>query len=148
MNRRQHEQDEVHAFSCSLHFGSVYHYLFCGIDYEQNRKGEFYFNMMYHMVEDAIRQGKSTACVGQNADECKHQKLGTHQVPRVFYIKGANWLSRTSLNLFGKLLFPERTLVYPRCEISTDAESESRDALQNRPEESDVLDPAGASASR
>ncbi len=105
-------EDKVRGFAFSLCFGSTYHYLFCGIDYEANRKGEIYFNLMHRMVEDAIRRNKTFALVGQNADECKHQKLSTHQESRYFFIKGTRFSTRMMLKLFSKILFPARPLTY------------------------------------
>ncbi|MEX0724631.1 MAG: GNAT family N-acetyltransferase [Planctomycetaceae bacterium] len=108
------EDDRVQSFACSLHFGECYQYLYLGLNYEANARGEIYFNMMFRMVEDAIRRRKRIILVGQNSDECKHQKLETFQVPRSCYIKGVDGVSRWALRIFFHLLFPPRPLVYPR----------------------------------
>ncbi|MFN0197884.1 MAG: GNAT family N-acetyltransferase [Planctomycetaceae bacterium] len=105
-------QDKVYGFSASLLFGSTYQYMYCGIDYEANPKADIYFNLMNRMVEDAIRQKKTFALVGQNADECKRQKLGTHQESRHFFIKGTRFSTRLILKYFSNILFPARPLSY------------------------------------
>ena len=106
--------DSVRAFGCNLFAGDCYQALVCGIDYDLDRESELYFNILFRLVEDAFKQQKRTLLVGQNADVCKHWKLGTHQIPLSGYIKGTNWLMRKELGLFRSLLFPRRNIEFPK----------------------------------
>src|SRR4029078_7235393 len=86
------EGETVRGFSLSLFSGLEYHPLFLGVDYDRNRDYDLYFNLMYQALANAMQQRAALVLLGQNADQCKTIKLGTHQTPRHFYIKGVGFV--------------------------------------------------------
>ncbi|MAG92667.1 MAG: hypothetical protein CMJ48_02795, partial [Planctomycetaceae bacterium] len=80
----------VVAFSVCVVGGATYHGLYAGIDHELNSVYDLYFNMFYHVVDHALKQGVTTLALGQTADTFKRHKLACNQVPLYSYVKGAN----------------------------------------------------------
>lgn len=103
-----YHEDRVVAFAASLFTSATYHQMFVGYDTQLNSTCDLYFNLFFHAIDRAYRQNVSEIHVGQSADEFKRQKLGCHQRPLYFYIKGIDWLTRVVVERFGKSLFPPR----------------------------------------
>ncbi|HTI51199.1 MAG TPA: GNAT family N-acetyltransferase [Planctomycetaceae bacterium] len=103
-----YDQDRVVAFAVSLFTPAVYHQMFVGYDAALNPEYDVYFNLFFHAIDRAYRQNVGVIHVGQSADEFKHQKLGCHQRPLYFYIKGIDWTTRHVLERFGRSMFPPR----------------------------------------
>ncbi|MFN0051440.1 MAG: GNAT family N-acetyltransferase [Planctomycetales bacterium] len=100
--------ERIVAFAVSLFTPAVYHQMFVGYDASLNAEHDLYFNLFFHAMDRAYRQNCGVIHVGQSADEFKHQKLGCHQRPLCFYIKGTDWLGRQILGRFGNAIFPPR----------------------------------------
>lgn len=119
-----YDNDRVVAFAVSLFTSVVYHQMFVGYDAKLNPECDLYFNLFFQAIDRAYRQNVSVIHVGQSADEFKHQKLGCHQRPLYFYIKGVDWATRKLLDRFSRSMFPPRFLspAVPDGEGSRDAE--------------------------
>lgn len=103
-----YDDDRVVAFAVSLFTSVVYHQMFVGYDAALNPASDLYFNLFFQAIDRAYRQKVSVIHVGQSADEFKHQKLGCHQRPLYFYIKGVDWATRRLLDRFSRSMFPRR----------------------------------------
>src|SRR5262249_32569865 len=103
-----YDGDRIVAFACSLFTPAVYHQIFVGYDKAVNAEHDLYFNLFFHAVDHAYRQKVGVIHVGQSADEFKHQKLGCHQRPLYFYIKGIDWATRQLFGHFSRSMFPAR----------------------------------------
>lgn len=103
-----YDGDRIVAFAASVFTPAVYHQVFVGYDDELNPRCDLYFNLFFHAIDRAYRQNVGVIHVGQSADEFKHQKLGCHQRPLYFYVKGIDWATRHLLERFGKSMFPPR----------------------------------------
>lgn len=92
------------AFNWGMACGSEYHFLFCGIDYEENAAADLYFNLMYHQLDLAFRSGAQVVWFGQTADAFK-TRVGCAGSPRYFYARGTGplraWLIRRAAGLLG-----------------------------------------------
>jgi predicted N-acyltransferase len=107
------EGDKVRGFGLCLHTEREYHPLFLGVDYEQNRDFDLYFNLMYRSLVDAMRNRSALVLLGQNADQCKTIKLGSHQTARHFYVRGVGFVMESVVRLLFNQLFPPRPLTAP-----------------------------------
>ena len=107
------QEEKVLAFAVSLFSNSTFYGLYMGIDYDANVKYDLYFNMLYASFSEGLCRGVSGMEFGQTADQVKRQKLGSHQTPRYFVIKGAGFAMRRILGLFSKHLFPARSISAP-----------------------------------
>lgn len=103
-----YDKDKVVAFAVSLFTSVVYHQMFVGYDATLNPECDLYFNLFFQAIDRAYRQKVGVIHVGQSADEFKHQKLGCHQRPLYFYIKGVDWATRRLLDRFSRAMFPPR----------------------------------------
>jgi predicted N-acyltransferase len=112
--------DTVLGFGLCLYTEDEYHPLFLGVDYDRNRDCHLYFNLMYQSLTDALRHRTKLVLLGQNADECKTTKTGSHQTPRHFYIKGVGFVMENVIRLLQKPLFPPRPVTVPFQEAQTD----------------------------
>jgi predicted N-acyltransferase len=109
-----YDRDRVVAFAMSLFTSAVFHQVFVGYDTDLNPKYDLYFNVFFNAIDRAYRQNVGVIHVGQSADEFKHQKLGCHQRPLYFYIKGIDWATRRLLERFGRSMFPPRFMPHER----------------------------------
>lgn len=116
------DSDRVVAFAVSLFTPVVYHQIFVGYDPTVNPSCDLYFNLFFRAIDRAYRQNVSVIHVGQSADEFKHQKLGCHQRPLYFYIKGIDWATRQLLERFGRKMFPDRFVPSPASAVHETAE--------------------------
>lgn len=81
------KQSRIVAIGWCLEANAVYHMLFMGIDYELNAKFDLYFNLIYAVLDRALRTGVAEIRVGQAADAFK-AKLGCRPEPLYMYMKG------------------------------------------------------------
>jgi predicted N-acyltransferase len=102
------QRDQIRAFGVCLHSGECYDPLFLGIDYERNQQHELYFNLLYGLVFAALRRHASHIRFGATADQVKRERLGCHQTPRYFLIKGCGFVLTVVLRLLSSRLFPAR----------------------------------------
>jgi predicted N-acyltransferase len=112
--------ETVLGFGLSLYTETEYHPLFLGVDYDRNRDCHLYFNLMYRSLADALRRQTKLILLGQNADECKTSKTGSHQTPRHFYIKGVGFVMENVIRILRKPLFPPRPVTVPFGSPDTD----------------------------
>jgi predicted N-acyltransferase len=80
-------QGEILAFMWGLTYESVYHSLFCGVDYGRNEQYDLYFNLEYATIDFAMRQRVADIQLGQTADVFK-SRLGCYTQPRYVYARG------------------------------------------------------------
>ena len=116
-----YEGDRVLAFGACLFSESVFVPIYLGVDYEKNREYDLYFNMLFETADRSLQQGVQEIILGQSADEVKHNKLRSYQKPLYLYVKGTSITSRIAMACCFPLLFPKRTLSYPRTDSSTPA---------------------------
>jgi hypothetical protein len=109
-----YEKERLVAFGCCLVSDAVFAPLYAGIDYERNRDLALYLNLLFISVDEGLRSKSRELWVGANADEMKHNKLGTYQEPRYLYVRGGWWLARLLLKPAFKVFFPPHELLYPR----------------------------------
>ncbi|HSE04820.1 MAG TPA: GNAT family N-acetyltransferase [Methylomirabilota bacterium] len=102
-----YDRDRIVAFNWGMMDGGVHHYLFCGMDYAVAREADLYFNLMYHQLDDALRQAPERIEVGQTADAFK-ARLGCRPAPRYFYVKAGRLAARVALRHGFRLVFPDR----------------------------------------
>jgi predicted N-acyltransferase len=105
--------DEVIAFAVSIFCPESFHQMFVGYDESRNSECDLYFNLFFHAIDRAFRQGCGQLLVGQSADDFKHQKLGCRQRPLYFYIKGVDLASRIVIPRAFNVLFPRQPLKFP-----------------------------------
>jgi hypothetical protein len=80
-------QSRIVVIGWCLEANAVYHMLFMGIDYELNAEFDLYFNLIYAVLDRALRKGVGEIRVGQAADAFK-AKLGCRPEPLYMYMKG------------------------------------------------------------
>ncbi len=88
------------------------HPIYSGFDYSFKRDSNVYFNMFYHVIEEAERRGFSRVHLGQTSYEIKAE-LGARPMPLFLGVHHRNpliqrlvWLLRRSL--FPAVTFPDR----------------------------------------
>ena len=105
-----------HLMACELVFcdrdRGTLHPVYSGFDYRFKRDTNVYFNMFYHVIEEAERRGFSRVHLGQTSYEIKAE-LGARPTPLFLGIHHRNpliqrllWLVRRSL--FPAVTFPDR----------------------------------------
>jgi len=94
----------VVAFAMCMGADAVYHAMFCGFDYRLNAQYDLYFNLFFHIMDDAYRRGVSEIYCGKTSDTFKHRRLSCFQEPRWWYVKGvrrlAGWFIRSQARRF------------------------------------------------
>ena len=81
------KDSRIVAFGWCLHDGSTYHLMYAGIDYRLNHEFDLYFNLMYALLDRALRAGVAKINVGQTATVFK-SRIGCYSEPRYVYMKG------------------------------------------------------------
>jgi predicted N-acyltransferase len=81
------ESKKIIAFGWCLESDSIYYMLYMGLDYERNAELDLYFNLMYCVLDRALRKRKAKIHVGQAASAFK-ARLGCHPEPLHMFIKG------------------------------------------------------------
>ena len=97
--------EKIVGFMCSLHYGSFFYCLFCGLDFSLNSESDLYFNLAYGALEQALNFHLSDIEVGQTADAFK-ARLGCYQKPLYIYVKGVGFIQNWLVKTLFKLLFP------------------------------------------
>ncbi len=96
-------EDRTVAWGCSLLCPPAFHMLVMGLDYEANRPGDVYFNLVYACLDYAMRRGAREVWIGANADQFK-ARLGCQSRPRYVYVRGMGaivaWLVRRAAGWF------------------------------------------------
>ncbi|HUE16536.1 MAG TPA: GNAT family N-acetyltransferase [Planctomycetaceae bacterium] len=114
--------DEVGGFSASLFSETTFHSLFVGLDYGVNSQCDLYFNLLYDVMDIALRRRPRTIVAGQTADAVKHTKLGCYQLPMSLYVKGGRWSMRLVLKLAFSWIFPAHPIEFPRETAQSDTD--------------------------
>jgi predicted N-acyltransferase len=109
-----YRDDQIVGFLASLFSETTFHGLFVGLDYSLNSQCELYFNLLYHLVDIALRRRPQEIYVGQTADEIKNYKLGCYQVPMSIYVKGGRWTMSLVLKAAFSAIFPSRPIQFSR----------------------------------
>jgi predicted N-acyltransferase len=107
-----YRDERVVGFACGLRSHPTGTPLFVGIDYEHNRQGDVYFNLVFNMLGQMLSDGVTHACCGADSDEFK-AKIGCRQRRNFIYVRATNWL-RWLLPRFAGMLFPPVTLREPQ----------------------------------
>ncbi len=102
-----------HLVACELVFcdrdrGTI-HPVYSGFDYRFKRDSNVYFNMFYHVIEEAERRGFSRVHLGQTSYEIKAE-LGARPVPLFLGIHHPNPLIQRLVWLLRSSLFPSVTV--------------------------------------
>jgi predicted N-acyltransferase len=97
-------RERVVGFVLGIHSRPNAVVLSVGIDYEQNRQGDVYFNLLYHIVGELLGPGVTRLHYGVDAGEFKG-RLGCHQRRHYLFVRATNWL-QGPLRWFSRLLFP------------------------------------------
>ncbi len=90
------------------------HPVYSGFDYRFKRDSNVYFNMFYHVIEEAERRGFSRVHLGQTSYEIKAE-LGARPVPLFLGIHHRNPLIQRLVWLLRRSLFP--TVAFPDREV-------------------------------
>jgi predicted N-acyltransferase len=104
-----YQEERIVAFNWDLCSGRTYHFLYCGLDYAVNRQYDLYFNLLYAVLDNGLRDDVDDIKLGQTADMSK-ARLGCDWQPLYFYIKGAGVLWDLFISVGFRLLFPNRPL--------------------------------------
>jgi predicted N-acyltransferase len=104
-----YQEERIVAFNWDLCTGRTYHFLYCGMDYAVTRQSDLYFNLLYAILENGLREDVAEIKLGQTADDSK-ARLGCDWQPLYFYIKGAGVLWDLFISIGFRLLFPNRPL--------------------------------------
>ena len=99
-----YRQNRIVGFGCSLIADPDFHMLFVGLDYDENRQSELYFNLCYKELDFAMRNGAKTVLMGQTADAFK-SRLRCYHRPLYFYVRLRGPLG-ILLRWFSHVLFP------------------------------------------
>lgn len=99
--------DRTVAFNWALTAGSVYYFLFCGIDYQLNREADLYFNVMYADLDHGLREDVASIQLGQTSEQFK-ARLGGEPEPLYLYVRGRGRLTSALVRLLSGWIFPER----------------------------------------
>jgi hypothetical protein len=97
------KDSKVVAFAWGLQDGSTYHITYAGLDYQQNREFDLYFNMIYATFDRAFRKGAEKIDFGQASDAFK-AKLGCYSEPLHMFAKGLGPLMSRFFYYAGGLL--------------------------------------------
>ena len=107
-----------HLVACELVFcdrdRGTLHPVYSGFDYRFKRDTNVYFNMFYHVIEEAERRGFSRVHLGQTSYEIKAE-LGAKPVPLFLGIHHRNPLIQRLVWLLRRALFP--AVVVPDREV-------------------------------
>lgn len=101
---------KVLAYNWSLNHDGKYHFLFCGIDYDNNKKYDLYFNVMYAELGFALDAKADDIYVGQTASGFK-MRLGCKQEPLYLFVRSHGYLFKGLLSMLFKYLFPPNSSV-------------------------------------
>ena len=101
-----YDGDQIVAFAASLYNKTEFHQMFVGVDYSRNNDVDLYFNLFFHALDYAFRQDVADIYVGQSADTFKQRKLGCHQRPMYFFVKGVDVLTKFVLRQAFDSFFP------------------------------------------
>ncbi len=101
-----YEGDHLLAWAYGLLLGGTYQSLFGGVDYARNAQTDAYFNLMYHELDFAVRQGVREIQLGQTADDFKG-RLGAYQSRRWFFVKPLRWKAKAVLRLAAEQVLPK-----------------------------------------
>ncbi len=93
------------AFSWDLLSDDRYYCLFIGLDYERNAELDLYFNLMYEVLDEALRSGARSYQVGQTSDDFK-SRLGCRQEPLYVFVKPVGPVSSAVFRLGFEALYP------------------------------------------
>jgi predicted N-acyltransferase len=92
-------KERIVAFAASLYTKIRYHQLFVGYDSDLNSQCDLYFNLWFHVLDDALKRNVCKIILGQTCDTFKKQKLGACQEPQYFYRKGLTWFASLLLQV-------------------------------------------------
>lgn len=94
--------------------GGTIHPIYSGFDYELKRDTNVYFNLFYHVIEEAERRGFSRIHLGQTSYEIKAE-LGARPVPLFLGLHHRNPLMQWLLWQMRRSLFP--VIAFPHREV-------------------------------
>ena len=98
-------KDEIIGFALCLCDGDTLIWLFCGLDYEQNRRTDTYFNILYKIMEMAIERGFKKVDLGITTPSPK-MEIGGEVVPLYMYMKHLSPLLRHVIPLIFQWMTP------------------------------------------
>lgn len=101
-----YQEEKVVAVAVSLFNEASFHQMFVGVDYALNPQYDLYFNLFFHAIDFAYRQGVEDIYCGQSANTFKSRKLACYQVPLYFFVKGGNPISDFVIRKFFTVIFP------------------------------------------
>jgi hypothetical protein len=78
---------KIIAFWWCIYAEPNYHVLYVGLDYRLNNEFDLYFNLMYEVLDRALRKGVSKIELGSTSDVFK-ARLGCCSEPMYVYVKG------------------------------------------------------------
>jgi predicted N-acyltransferase len=107
-----YREERVIGFTWELVDGTVYHFLFMGVDYSQCTETDLYFNLVFEAMDHAFQSGTQVIHVGQTADRFK-SLLGCSGTPRYIYGRGVGPIISWILRRASGLLFPPRPDLAP-----------------------------------
>jgi predicted N-acyltransferase len=117
------KDSKIIAFGWALRDGSTYHLTYAGIDYSLNHEFDLYFNLMYAMLDRALRSGCEMINVGQTASAFK-ARLGCENEPRYEFAKGLGPLMSRLFYYGSSLLHIQMPAESPRDIFKSDAASD------------------------
>lgn len=106
------------------------HFLFAGLDYDFRDQYDVYFNLIYSILDLAIKDGYCDIDLGQTSYGPK-LRLGGECSPVYFYLRVRRPLTRYIVRCFRGLLFPELRLERPRVFRTEEVNNVTHEANEN-----------------
>lgn len=98
------------AFTFSITRGRTHYNMYSGLDYALISEGDLYFNLFYHDMDRAFRDGVTSMHLGQTSDGFK-SRLGTRAEALWFFAKSPSALINRILHQIAPLIFPKLAAV-------------------------------------
>jgi hypothetical protein len=103
-------EGQVCAFTFAITRGRTHYNMYSGLDYAMNNEGDLYFNLFYHDLDRAFREGATSMHLGQTSDEFK-SRLGTRAESLWFFAKSPSAFINQILHRFAPLIFQKTPAV-------------------------------------
>lgn len=100
----------VCAFTFSITRGGTHYNMYSGLDYAMNNEGDLYFNLFYHDMDRAFRDGATSMHLGQTSDDFK-SRLGTRAEPLWFFAKSPSEFMNRIFQRFAPRIFAKVPMV-------------------------------------
>lgn len=98
------------AFTFSITRAGTHYNMYSGLDYALISEGDLYFNLFYHDMDRAFRDGVTSMHLGQTSDDFK-SRLGTRAEALWFFAKSPSAFLNRIFHRIAPLIFPKLAAV-------------------------------------